>query len=202
MYNENLSDLSDEALCSLLTEGRTQVEEILVLRYARLVRACARPYFLAGGDAEDLFQEGFLGLLKAIRDYDSEKNASFRTFAQLCIRHRLQSAVRAANRDKHIPLNHYVSAPFPSDMDTHIVDFLASPDQQLLDPEALLIGREDFAELTGSWMGLLSGFEAEILGHYLQGLSYREIARITRKSPKSVNNAVQRVRRKLANHWR
>ena len=193
--------LSDEALCQRAAEGEQPAEEHLILRYSRLVRMCARPYFLVGGDSEDLIQEGFMGLLKAVRDYNPQKNASFRTFADLCIRNRLNSAVRAANRDKHQPLNRYVSAPFSLGVSNHTTGFAANPDQ-LLDPEALVIGREEFAELTGTWMGLLSGFEAEILGHYLNGLTTREMAAITGKSLKSVDNAVQRARQKLAKHWR
>ncbi len=192
---------SDAALCQLAAHGDRLAEEELILRYGRLVRMCARPYFLVGGDSEDLIQEGLLGLLKAIRDYNPQRTASFKTFAELCIRNRLNSAVRAANRDKHQPLNRYVSAPFPAGVpEGHTAGF-ANPDQ-LLDPEAFVIGREELAELTGTWMGLLSGLEAEILGHYLNGLTTKEITAITGKSPKSVDNAVQRARRKLAKHWR
>lgn len=101
-------DLSDEDLCRLAAEGRREAEELLVTRYQRLVRTCARPFFLIGGDSEDLTQEGMVGLIKAVREYDAEKEASFRTFAEICIRSRLYSVLRAAGRGKHSPLNQSV----------------------------------------------------------------------------------------------
>ncbi len=195
--------ISDEELCSLAQQGDHAAAEQLVVRYMRLVKSGANQLYLAGGDGEDLLQEGLLGLLKAIREFSPPKQASFHTFAQLCIRNRLYTAVKAANRSKHSPLNRYVSlqAPFADSGIDHTADFVLYPDRQL-DPEALVIGREEETELTGTWKGLLSGLEAEILGHYLEGLSYQEIAAVIRRSPKSVDNAVQRARRKLANHWR
>lgn len=107
------SERADEALCTLAASGDRIAEEALVMRYHRLVRICARPYFLAGGDSEDLIQEGMVGLLAAIREYDSGKAASFRTFAEVCIKNRLISVIKAAARDKHIPLNNYVSFETP-----------------------------------------------------------------------------------------
>ncbi|MDR3206728.1 MAG: sigma-70 family RNA polymerase sigma factor [Oscillospiraceae bacterium] len=200
---ENTPPISDEALCQLAQQGDGEAAEQLIVRYMRAVRASMQSLFLNGGDPEDLLQEGLMGLLKAIRSFDPTKNASFRTFAQLCVRNRLYSAVKAANRDKHEPLNRYVSiqAPFADSEISPTTDFVLYPDRYL-DPETLVIRREEAHELTGMWKGLLSGLEAEILGHYLEGLSYREIAAITHKSPKSVDNAVHRARKKLAQHWR
>ena len=170
------------------------------MRYSRLVRICARPYFLAGGDSEDLIQEGMVGLLAAIREYDSGKAASFRTFAEVCIKNRLISVIKAAARDKHIPLNNYVSfeTPLFSGNGDHYA--YGAADQLQEDPEAILLGREAFQERMRALEGQLSGFEASILRLYLNGLSYSEIAAEVNKSPKSVDNAVQRIRRKLAQH--
>ena len=185
------SELTDEALCLQAASGDRIAEEALVMRYNRLVRICARPYFLAGGDSEDLIQEGMVGLLSAIRVYDPAKEASFRTYAEVCIKNRLISAIKAASRDKHTPLNNYVSFETPL--------FDGSADQE--DPEAIMIGREEFRERLGVLKGQLSGFEAKVLGLYLNGSSYSEIAAEVMRSPKSVDNAVQRIRRKLAQHF-
>lgn len=194
------SERADEALCTLAASGDRIAEEALVMRYHRLVRICARPYFLAGGDSEDLIQEGMVGLLAAIREYDSGKAASFRTFAEVCIKNRLISVIKAAARDKHIPLNNYVSfeTPLFSGNGDHYA--YGAADQLQEDPEAILLGREAFQERMRALEGQLSGFEASILRLYLNGLSYSEIAAEVNKSPKSVDNAVQRIRRKLAQH--
>ena len=194
------SERADEALCTLAASGDRIAEEALVMRYHRLVRICARPYFLAGGDSEDLIQEGMVGLLAAIREYDSGKAASFRTFAEVCIKNRLIYVIKAAARDKHIPLNNYVSfeTPLFSGNGDHYA--YGAADQLQEDPEAILLGREAFQERMRALEGQLSGFEASILRLYLNGLSYSEIAAEVNKSPKSVDNAVQRIRRKLAQH--
>ena len=194
------SERADEALCTLAASGDRIAEEALVMRYHRLVRICARPYFLAGGDSEDLIQEGMVGLLAAIREYDSGKAASFRTFGEVCIKNRLISVIKAAARDKHIPLNNYVSfeTPLFSGNGDHYA--YGAADQLQEDPEAILLGREAFQERMRALEGQLSGFEASILRLYLNGLSYSEIAAEVNKSPKSVDNAVQRIRRKLAQH--
>ena len=194
------SERADEALCTLAASGDRIAEEALVMRYHRLVRICARPYFMAGGDSEDLIQEGMVVLLAAIREYDSGKAASFRTFAEVCIKNRLISVIKAAARDKHIPLNNYVSfeTPLFSGNGDHYA--YGAADQLQEDPEAILLGREAFQERMRALEGQLSGFEASILRLYLNGLSYSEIAAEVNKSPKSVDNAVQRIRRKLAQH--
>lgn len=191
---------ADEALCSLAASGDRIAEEALVMRYNRLVRVCARPYFLAGGDSEDLIQEGMVGLLNAIREYDSGKGSSFRTYAETCIRNRILSAIRAAARDKHTPLNHYVSYETPlldGNTDSYPLSASRQPQQN---PEDMLISREERRERLGTLKGQLSGFEAQILDLYLRGLSYVEIASEVDRSPKAVDNAVQRIRRKVAQH--
>lgn len=189
---------SDESLCAQAANGDRRAEEILVVRYNRLVRICARPYFLAGGDSEDLIQEGMVGLLGAIREYDPNKAASFRTYAEVCIKNRLFSAVKAAARDKHTPLNNSVSFENPLFSGTGERFACGTPDRQAEDPEEIILSREAFRERMKALHGQLSGFEASILRLYLNGLSYSEIAAEVNKSPKSVDNAVQRIRRKLA----
>ena len=194
-YENNLPQLeglSDEALCQKVAEGSRFSEELLVTRYNRLVRTCARPFFLAGGDSE----EGMVGLIHAIREYDAEKAASFRTFAEICIRNRLYSVLRAAARDKHSPLNQSV----PLDTPFFDRDSYTSGTSNLAqrNPEDFLIDREYTKSLLSGVRKQLSEFEAKILGYYLDGLSCREIAETVGKSPKSVDNAVQRIRRKVA----
>ena len=202
MYNcgenrfERLSQFQDEALCQQAKEGDRMAEELLVTRYVRLVRTCARPFFLIGGDSEDLTQEGMIGLINAVREYDAGKAASFRTFAEICIRNRLYSVLRAAARDKHQPLNQSVPLDTPffdSNSYTSGTNNLAQRN-----PEDFLIDREHTAALLCGVRKTLSEFEAKILGYYLDGLSCREIAETVGKPPKSVDNAVQRIRRKVA----
>ena len=196
-----LQERTDEQLCRAVALGNRAAEEVLVLRYNRTVRMCARPYFLAGGDSEDLIQEGMVGLLAAIREYDSSKAASFRTYAEVCIKNRLISAIKAAARDKHTPLNNSVSFETPLFSGNGDSYPYGTPGQQAEDPEEILLSREDFRERMDALKGQLSGFEAGILRLYLNGLSYSEIAAEVNKSPKSVDNAVQRIRRKLAQHF-
>ena len=187
---------SDEELCLLAASGNRLAEEALVTRYNRLGRTCARPFFLAGGDSEDLTQEGMVGLITAVREYDAGKEASFRTFAEICIRSRLYSVLRASARDKQQPLNQSLSlddSHFDSNPLTSGTNNLAQRN-----PEDFLIDREHTAALLSGVRKQLSEFEAKILGYYLDGLSCREIAKAVNKPPKSVDNAVQRIRRKVA----
>ncbi|WP_312279955.1 sigma-70 family RNA polymerase sigma factor [Oscillibacter sp.] len=188
--------LSDEELCVRAARGNRGAEERLVSKYTRLVRSCARPFFLIGGDSEDLLQEGMIGLMKAVREYDGERDASFRTFTETCVRNRLLSALRAAPRGTHIPLNQSVSLDTPFfDRDSYT---LGTRDLTQRSPEDFLIDREHTSSLLFGVRKQLSEFEAKILGYYLDGLSCREIAETVGKSPKSVDNAVQRIRRKVA----
>jgi len=185
--------LSDEQLCNSAAQGSAEAEDVLVARYSRLVRACARPLFLAGGDSEDLIQEGMVGLLNAMRSFDPGRGVQFRTYAEVCIRSRLVSAVRAAGRDKHEPLNHYIS--FETPLFDAVEGSFAS---ERNDPESALIDKEARQERLSVLKDNLSGFEAKILTLYLSGLSYQEIAQHVERSAKSVDNAVQRIRRKVA----
>jgi len=187
-----IEERSDEALCALVAQGDRTAEEELAGRYGRLVRSCARPYFLVGGDSEDLIQEGMIGLLAAIRGFCPGRDAQFSTYAEVCIRNRIRSAVRSAVRDKHAPLNQAVSLFDPS------LDPLGHAYLSPEDPEELLIDREEREDRMKALLGQLSRFEKTILDAYLDGLSYSEIARRVGKPLKSVDNAVQRIRRKVS----
>lgn len=195
---EPFCEQSDEALCSLASAGDHLSEECLAARYSRLVRMCARPYFLAGGDSEDLIQEGMIGLLSAIRGFQPGREAGFRTYAEVCIRNRLRSAVKAAARDKHTPLNHSVSLGTPLFDGNSEPYVYGTQCQQIENPEDVLIDREERESRMNALRNRLSGFEKMVLDLYLGGLSYREIAAQVNKPLKSVDNAVQRIRRKVA----
>ncbi|MBQ7713702.1 MAG: sigma-70 family RNA polymerase sigma factor [Oscillospiraceae bacterium] len=196
--NETMYDdaLTDEQLCLRAAQGDGMAEAALVTRYYAMVRACARPLFLAGGDGEDLIQEGMFGLIRAIREYRADAPASFRTFAEVCIRNRLFSALRAAARGKNAPLNESVSLDHPF-FDS---DFYAASvfDAVSADPELLIADRDYVRSVLERVTKQLSEFEAKILGYYLDGLTCQEIAKLVGKPFKSVDNAVQRVRRKTA----
>lgn len=185
-----LETMSDEELCAFAAADNRQAEEILVSRYHRLVRSCARPYFLAGGDSEDLLQEGMMGLLKAVREFDPNREASFHTFAETCVRRCLYTVIKAANSEKHSPLNQSVP------LNPSLFDARSSFTQ--VDPELLLIDREKAAGLLEDTRKQLSDFEVKILGYYLDGLTCREIAETVGRPLKSVDNAIQRIRRKVA----
>ena len=191
------TERSDSELAELAKAGDRAAEEALVVRFGRLVRACARPLFLMGGDSEDLVQEGMVGLLAAIREYDPERKVSFRAYAEVCIRNRLLSAVKAASRDKHTPLNSYVPLD-PALFDGTDSDERRTIDQRQGNPEALFIHQEDMQERMNRIYSQLSPLETRILRLYLSGLSYSEIASKCNRPLKSVDNAVQRIRRKIA----
>ena len=190
------SALDDRTLQKHAVEGDRNAEEVLVERYLRLVRICARPLFLAGGDSEDLIQEGTFGLLSAIKNYDPEDGTSFRTFAEHCIRMRLLSAIKSASRNKHFPLNDGISLEQLSEESS--ADLSALSENFRCNPEELVLARESKEELYAAFSRCLSRFEIKVLDLYLEGLSYREIAERLCKSAKSVDNAVQRIRHKLA----
>ncbi|MCI8474572.1 MAG: sigma-70 family RNA polymerase sigma factor [Oscillospiraceae bacterium] len=192
------SQCSDEKLCALAVDGDRIAEEHLAARYSRLVRICARPYFLAGGDSEDLIQEGMIGLLSAIRGFQPDRGSTFRTYAEICIRHRLYSAVKSAAGGKHSPLNQSVS--IDSSLFEEVSSSYSYGERSLPagDPEDMLISREDREIQLKGLREKLSGYEKIILDFYLDGLSCQEIAQKTGKTFKSVDNAVQRIRRKAA----
>lgn len=194
------ADLEDNELQRLSLQGDRFAEEELVSRYMRLVRACARPLFLAGGESEDLIQEGMFGLLSAIRQYQPGHKASFRTFAEWCVRNRLRSAIKSASSLKHDPLNNGVplesilSDESQTPASVYADYFQKSPEEQVLARENKKYTEQLYLSLVDS----LSRYEKAVLALYLDGLSYKEIARSTGKSDKAVDNAIQRIRRKTA----
>lgn len=194
------AELEDSALQKLAADGDSYAEEELVSRYMRLVRICARPLFLAGGESEDLIQEGMFGLLSAVRQYNNEHNASFKTFAEWCIRNRLRSAVKSAFSLKHDPLNNRVplESILSDESQTQAVAcaelFQKSPEEQVLARE----NKKYTEQLYLSLVSMLSKYEKAVLTYYLEGLSYKEIAKLTGKGDKAVDNAIQRIRRKTA----
>ena len=186
-------DLAAQDLALKAISGNPEAEEALVSEYAQLVRACARPYFLAGGDGEDLIQEGMLGLLSAVRTFDPAKGVKFSTYAEFCVRRRIYSAIRSASGYKHTPLNSYISLESQQldENNTQSAYFLR-------DPEDFVIARESVGEIKNLLYGALSRFESGVLELYLDGMSYKDMAARLGKSNKSVDNAVQRIRRKLS----
>lgn len=190
----------DEELVLMAQNGDDAAQEYLLDKYKSLVRAKSRAYFLIGADSEDIIQEGMIGLYKAVRDYNEEKNASFRSFAELCVNRQMITAIKAATRQKHQPLNSYVSLNKPvyeEESEQTYMDFLQSSSGSLLNPEALLIGQENKSFLEDQMVKKLSSFETRVLVLYLQGRSYFEIARVLDKPEKSIDNALQRVKKKL-----
>ena len=193
----NYSELDDNRLQELAAVGDRQAEVRLVVKYMRLVRRCSRPFFLVGGAPEDLIQEGMLGLLSAIRQYDPKQNAAFKTYAELCIKNRLLSAVKTDSRLKHNPLNDGVPLDSLLSEESQI-PLLAYTELFRRTPEEQVLARENKMELQQSFKRCLSPMERNVLRLYLDGLSYQEIAEQTGKPIKAVDNAIQRIRRKLA----
>ena len=190
----------DEELVLMAQNGDDTAQEYLLDKYKSLVRAKSRAYFLIGADSEDIIQEGMIGLYKAIRDFNEEKNAAFRGFAELCVNRQMITAIKAATRQKHQPLNSYVSLNKPvyeEDSEQTYMDLLQSGSGALLNPEALLIGQENKTFLEDQMTKNLSSFETRVLVLYLQGRSYFEIAHALQKPEKSIDNALQRVKKKL-----
>ena len=188
--------LDDSSLLELAAAGEREAEEQLAVRHGRLVRICARPFFLAGGDSEDLMQEGMFGLLFAIREYDPLTQVPFRNFAETCIRNRLLSAVKTASRLKHSPLNSGVSLEEFLLEETSPTLLSATAFRRI--PEEMVLARESANEFFQTFARCLSSYERDILTLFLEGLSYQEMSLQTQRSVKSVDNAVQRIRRKLA----
>lgn len=191
-------DLDDEEVVAHAKGGDEVALEYLIYKYKNFVRAKARSYFLIGADREDIIQEGMIGLYKAIRDFRADKLASFRAFAELCITRQIITAIKTATRQKHIPLNSYVSLNRPiydEESDRTLMDVL--PGSKVTDPEELVISREEFADIESKMAEFLSELEWNVLMYYLEGKSYQEIADALSRHVKSIDNALQRVKRKL-----
>lgn len=196
--NASFAALSDEEVVALAREGNGDAQEYLINKYKNFVRAKARSYFLIGADKEDIIQEGMIGLYKAIRDYRPDKLSSFRAFAELCITRQIITAIKTATRQKHIPLNSYVSLNKPiydEDSDRTLLDVISGT--RITDPEELIISREEFDDIEAKMGEILSSLEWKVLMYYLEGKSYQEIANDLNRHVKSIDNALQRVKRKL-----
>lgn len=189
---------SDEMLIDMYRVGDRFAIDVLFERYKNLVRKKAKAMYLAGGDSDDLIQEGMIGLYKAVRDYDDSKEATFATFASLCINRQMISAVTAYNRKKNTPLNSYLSFDLPANTDDEndmrLVDVLKADNDS--DPESMYIDREYTFLLKEHLMKSLSSFEKQVIELYLEGNDYREIANILDKPSKAIDNALQRIRTK------
>ena len=190
--------MEDEDVVEFARNRNGAAEEYLINKYKNFVRAKARSYFLIGADREDIIQEGMIGLYKAIRDFRADKLASFRAFAELCITRQIITAIKTATRQKHIPLNSYVSLNRPiydEDSDRTLLDIM--PGTQVLDPEELVINTEEIGSMETKITEILSDLEWQVLNSYLDGKSYLEIADDLQRHVKSIDNALQRVKRKL-----
>lgn len=193
---ENMTD--EEIVLDAKDNDNAIALEYLINKYRNFVRAKARSYFLIGADREDIIQEGMIGLFKAIRDFRNDKLSSFRAFAELCVTRQIITAIKTATRQKHIPLNSYVSLNKPiydEDSDRTLLDILSG--SKVLDPEEIVISQEEFSDIEVKMGQILSELEWKVLMSYLDGKSYQEIAVELERHVKSIDNALQRVKRKL-----
>ncbi|MCL7749105.1 RNA polymerase sporulation sigma factor SigH [Halalkalibacter alkaliphilus] len=190
--------VEDDELVVLVRNGDSGALEYLINKYKNFVRAKARSYFLIGADHEDIVQEGMIGLYKAVRDFNGDKLSSFKAFAELCITRQIITAIKTATRQKHIPLNSYVSLDKPlydEESDRTLLDVICGT--RVTDPEELLINQEEFEDIELKMGELLSDLERQVLMLYLDGRSYQEISADLNRHVKSIDNALQRVKRKL-----
>ncbi|MBL4938452.1 RNA polymerase sporulation sigma factor SigH [Clostridium sp. YIM B02515] len=191
-------DKLDEEIVIEAKKGDIRAQEYLISKYQNFVKAKAKSYFLIGADKEDIYQEGMIGLYKAIRDFKSDKLASFKAFAELCVTRQIITAIKTATRQKHIPLNTYISLNKPiydEESDRTLLDILSMA--KVTDPEELIISQEELKYIEGEIGEVLSDLEMEVLSSYLDGKSYQEIACDLNRHAKSIDNALQRVKRKL-----
>ena len=191
----NYTNYTDEALIEMLRLGDAEIAEYLMEKYKPLVRKKTNAMYLIGGETEDLIQEGMIGLFKAMRDFDSKKEVSFFSFAELCINRQLYSALEASNRKKHIPLNTYIS--FSNQEDTDGVSLEQVLTDETASPEQLMIEHETKEEFFQRLQEKLSSMEKKVLYLYLEGHSYTQIAELMDKTPKSIDNSLQRIRAKI-----
>ncbi|MDQ0220537.1 RNA polymerase sporulation sigma factor SigH [Peribacillus cavernae] len=199
--NDKYLQFEDDGLVELVHKGDSEALDYLIHKYRNFVRAKARTYFLIGADKEDIVQEGMIGLYKAIRDFKGDKLTSFKAFAELCITRQFITAIKTATRQKHIPLNSYVSLDKPiydEESDRTLMDVISGT--KILDPEALFINKEEFDDIELKMAELLSDLERKVLALYLDGQSYQEISGELNRHVKSIDNALQRVKRKLEHY--
>ena len=197
-----VTELSDEDLVACSKNGDQDATRKLLVRYRQFVRLKANSYFLAGGDGDDLIQEGYIGLYKAIRDYEWGRSTTFRSFAELCVTRQIITAIKTASRQKHVPLNTYISfshSPSSSDFDSRtLADVI--PSGRSSDPVQQVISSEECVSLTDCLVRLLSPLESLVLKYYLEGNSYEAIAEHIGHDTKTVDNALQRIKRKVMLH--
>lgn len=196
--NENIKDLKDNELVMLAKQGNKKATSILINKYKNFVRARSKFYFIIGADKEDIIQEGLIGLYKAIRDYNPDKKTSFRAFAELCIMRQIITAIKTATRQKHTPLNSYISLNkpiFEENSERVLSDVIVST--RTINPEEIYITLELTKDIKEKMKKYLSSLEAKVLSEYLRGLSYQEVAKSIGKHIKSVDNALQRIKRKI-----
>nr|WP_256558368.1 RNA polymerase sporulation sigma factor SigH [Halobacillus sp. A1] len=194
----DFSRLDDEEIIERINLGQVQALDFLIDKYKNFVRAKARTYFLIGADREDIVQEGMIGLYKAIRDYQGDKLSSFKAFAELCVTRQIITAIKTATRQKHIPLNSYVSLDkpiFDEEADRTLLDVIAG--SKAIDPQELMVNKERFGDIEEKISELLSDLEQKVLALYLDGKTYQEISVELNRHIKSIDNALQRVKRKL-----
>lgn len=197
IISDDEADVDDNMVFRAKAGDEKSLNHILK-KYRNFVRAKAKPFFIVGADKEDILQEGMIGLFKAIRDYDEEKTVSFRAFAELCVTRQIITAVKTATRQKHIPLNSYISLNKPmseEDPDKTLMDMMKN--SHISDPEQLIISKEEMKLIEEKTKEMLSEFETRVLSLYLKGYSYNEISEKLCKHPKSVDNALQRIKRKF-----
>ena len=199
--SESYAGFTDEELIDRLREGASQITDYIMEKYKNLVRKKAKSMYILGADNDDLIQEGMIGLFKAVRDYDAGRDASFYTFADLCISRQMYNAVQASRREKHAPLNTYISLyadmtePENGEDSTELLNVLASSMET--NPEQLVIDKENVADLEAIIEKELSSFEKQVLDLYLTGMSYSQIAKVLSRDEKSTDNALQRLKAKI-----
>ena len=195
----NLEELTDEELVSLSQGGDDFALDFLLKKYRSFVLKHSRTYFLIGGDHEDIVQEGMIGLFKAVRDFDTKKEVGFRGFAELCITRQMITAIKTATRHKHLPLNTYISLNRPlydEEYEMTLLDVLGE-EAKVVNPEEIMINKEQFKDIERKLQKVLSSFEKSVLKLYLKGKSYQEIGVLLCKEPKSIDNALQRIKKKF-----
>lgn len=190
--------LTDEEAVIIAKNGNSAAIDHIIEKYKNLVKSRARTYFLIGADKEDIIQEGMIGLYKAIRDYDSDKPASFRGFAEICITRQIITAIKTATRQKHIPLNSYISlnkSAYDDESERTMLEMIA--EKESFNPEEIMITKEHFSFMLTKMAEVLSKFEWRVMNLFLDGKSYSEIAKKLDKSEKSIDNALQRIKKKV-----
>ena len=197
---QKFSEMSDDDVALQAQQGNSDAMEYLLDKYKNFVRSRAHSYFLVGADHEDIVQEGMIGLFKAIRDYRPDKQSSFHAFAELCVKRQMITAIKTATRQKHVPLNSYVSLNKPLYGEESDRTLLEVIEGRITNPEDLFIGQEDVAHIQEKLINVLSDLEKQVLSAFLEGKSYQEIARMLNRRVKFIDNALQRVKRKLTQY--